>query len=146
MYLAPKDIEEYREYSRRHFGCDYPELNGWRREDDDKYLAVLKEEKEKIAMERYPLPVYFMPHTYPENPEAHHCGNAWTRVHIRHDGEVGFCTDYFGFSAGNILQNTLTEIWRGERAELFRRAVETDSLAICRHCPWHMQRTLTQPS
>ena len=60
-------------------------------------------------------------------------------MHIRHDGEVGFCTDYFGFSAGNVREQSLAAIFSGDRAERFRAAVRAHALPICRHCPWRDQ-------
>ena len=33
----------------------------------------------------------------------------------------------------------LEEIFRGERAELFRAAVRENALPTCRHCPWRLQ-------
>ena len=82
----------------------------------------------------------FTGHVYPRlNDEAPPCEAPFCRVHIRHDGAVGFCTDYFGFSAGNITERPLEEIFRGERAELFRAAVRENALPTCRHCPWRLQ-------
>ena len=140
MYLSQAEIQAYRDFSRRTFGCDYPELEAWHREEDAGYLARLKEELAKIRKTDYPVPVEFTGHVYPRlNDEAPPCEAPFCRVHIRHDGAVGFCTDYFGFSAGNITERPLEEIFRGERAELFRAAVRENALPTCRHCPWRLQ-------
>ena len=139
MYLFRNDIDSYREYSRSHFGCDYPELEAWLREDDSEYLEDLRRETEIIARTGYPVSVCFTPHAWKDHLNAKHCDAPFKRVHIRHDGEVGFCTDYFGFSAGNILKDSLENIFHGERAEAFRKAVCENALATCIHCPWRMQ-------
>ena len=139
MYLSQAEIQAYRDFSLRTFGCDYPELEAWRRDADSDYLARLEEELVKIRETKYPVPVEFTGHVYPRLTEAPPCEAPLCRVHIRHDGAVGFCTDYFGFSAGNIVEQPLEEIFQGERAELFRAAVRENALPTCRHCPWRLQ-------
>ncbi|MDD3886250.1 MAG: radical SAM protein [Victivallaceae bacterium] len=141
MYLAGDEVAAYREFSRANFKCDYPELAAWERTGDTAYLAAWRLGCAAVATRHYPVEVYVTPHAYPDALQAAHCEAAWHRVHIRHDGEVGFCTDYFGFSAGNIKKDRLLDIFNGERAELFRRAVEADQTVICRHCPWRLQKS-----
>lgn len=137
MYLSSGEIERYRKYSKSFFGCDYPELKAWERNDASEYKVVLDKEIETVKNTVYPVPVRFTPHAY--NHTAPHCQAPFQRVHIRHDGEVGFCTDYFGFSAGNITRQSLNEIFNGARAELFRQAVRDNALPVCQHCPWRLQ-------
>ena len=139
MYLSEKEMSSYRSYSCKNWQQDYPELTAWHREDDAAYLAELEKEIAIVRQTTYPIPVRFTPHRYPLMDEVPPCHAPWYRVHVRHDGEVGFCTDYFGFSAGNVTQNTLREIFYGERAALYRKAVEENALATCDHCPWRRQ-------
>lgn len=139
MYLTREEIEEYRAYSREHFLCDYPELAGWERNDDLTYRKKLAAAVSRIKSANYPVPVTFTPHAYGFHPDAEPCSCREKRIHIRHDGNVGFCTDYFGFSAGNVKNNSIKEILSSPQAQLFHKAVRENKLAICRHCPWRMQ-------
>jgi MoaA/NifB/PqqE/SkfB family radical SAM enzyme len=139
MYLTEKEIDSYRTFSRENWQQDYPELAAWHREEDNAYLAELESELAVVRQTAYPIPVRFTPHRYPQMDEVAPCSAPWHRVHIRHDGEVGFCTDYFGFSAGNVKNNSLKEIFYGERAGLYRKAVEDNALSTCDHCPWRRQ-------
>jgi MoaA/NifB/PqqE/SkfB family radical SAM enzyme len=136
MYLSSTEIDAYRRYSRAWFDGDYPELAAWRRDDDDDYRRRLAEGLQAVERTVYPMPVSFTPHASMASGDTPPCRMPSCRVHIRHDGEVGFCTDYFGFSAGNIRRQSLEQIFAGERAETFRRAVRDGKLPICRHCPW----------
>lgn len=141
MYLTGREIEAYREYSRARFGCDYPELAAWRREDDTAYLARWREQCELVARKRYPMAVSVVGHRYPAcAPDAPGCTAPEGRLHIRHDGEVGFCTDYFGFSIGNAQKSPLPELISGARADLWRQAVKENALPVCDHCAWRLQR------
>ncbi len=140
MYLTGEEIEEYRRYSRENFGCDYPELTAWRRDDDAGYLRLLADAVSAMNGRSYPFPVRFTPHWYPGcAPDTEECNSPFRRVHVRQDGEVGFCTDYFGFSAGNVKDTPLQEIFDSPRAEQWRRAVRENRLPVCRHCPWRLQ-------
>ncbi len=135
MYLNGDEIADYREYSRKNFGCDYPELEVWRRDDDKSYKEQLVRSVGDLKNRTYPIKVVFTPHS----ADGVSCVQSSRRIHIRYDGEIGFCTDYFSFSAGNLKEKSLKEIFYGERAELFRKAVKNKELAICRHCPWRLQ-------
>ena len=141
MYLTPAEIAAYRKFSVENFGCDYPELEAWRREDDAAYLAMLRRQLAALAKRSHPVPVRFTPHSYPDRlPDAPACRAPFRRVHIRHDGAVGFCTDYFGFSAGNVKELPLEAICRSPAAERYRAGVRSGELPICDHCPWRLQQ------
>ena len=135
IYLSGDEIASYRQYSRDRFGCDAAELEGWRRDDDHDYLARLSRSVAEFNRRSCATPASFTPHTR----QKACCRQPWKRIHVRHDGEVGFCTDFFSFSAGNLREQGLAEIFHGERAELFRQAVEAGALSTCDHCPWRLQ-------
>ena len=139
MYLSKREIDDYRNFSREFFGCDYPELTAWQREDDRDFQHRLSEGLKKLAEREFPVPVRFTPHGS-SGEQVCRCRLPLHHIHIRHDGEVGFCTDYFGFSAGNVREASLMEIFSGERANLFRQAQAAGRLSICRHCPWCRQQ------
>ena len=139
MYLSGREIEEYRRYSLLHFGRDYPELEAWRRDDDSVYRSKLENMLKVFEERSYPVKVVFTPHAYWFGENAKGCTKQLERIHIRHDGEVGFCTDYFGFSAGNALETPLAEILSSEKTRLFRKAAENCELPVCNHCPWRLQ-------
>lgn len=141
MYLSGREIDAYRAYSRAHFGCDYPELEAWRRDDDAAYLARWREQSALVARRKYPMEVVVVGHRYPDGaPDAPCCRAPESRLHIRHDGQVGFCTDYFGFSIGSALEKSLPELIEGERAGLWRKAVADNALPVCDHCAWRLQQ------
>ncbi len=137
MYLTDAEIARYQEIAARLGQPPYPELAAWRRGDDREYRAKLRAAERRIAEIRYPFPVRFVAQNYPdERFAACRCEAVNHRLHIRHDGECGCCTDYFGISFGNVRQNSLAEIFHGERAEKLRHFLKTERLPFCSHCPW----------
>ncbi|MBQ9789208.1 MAG: radical SAM protein [Lentisphaeria bacterium] len=140
MYLDSNEIAEYRKFSREYFNRDYPELLAWERNNGDVYQQKIQKGLEIFNNQNYPIPVRFTPHALDNYLNEKSCDAAWNRVHIRHDGEVGFCTDYFSFSAGNVKEKSLADIFYSVEADKFRQAVLSEKLPLCRHCPWRLQK------
>ena len=139
MYLHPDEIAEHRTQTCQRFGQDYAQLASWARNDDHAYLEKLRRGVAELHARKYPFEVRFTPHAYPDALDAPHCQMPWHRIHIRNDGACGFCTDYFGFSAGSACETSLRDIFYGEMAEKFRQAAIDNALPSCRHCPWRRQ-------
>lgn len=141
MYVSPADFEAYQQMARELGQPLYPELAAWVREDDRQYLQDLNAALRAMAGKTYPMPVVFTPHHYPEERfKAAVCPALDHRVHIRHDGNVSFCTDYFGFHLGNVKQMSLRDIFYGETAQKIRDYCKLHRLPVCNHCPWLGQR------
>jgi len=137
MYVSGADFEQYQQMARELGQPPYPELSAWVREDDRGYLRDLKTALAAMAGKTYPVPVVFTPHHYPNAAFAGAvCPALDHRVHIRHDGNVSFCTDYFGFELGNVKQMSLRDIFYGETAQKIRDYCKTHRLPVCNHCPW----------
>ena len=84
--------------------------------------------------------------------ESHACGNhvnlvctsAWHHLHVGWNGEVSFCTDFTDISMGNIMESTLLQIMNGEKAERFRKEIESGNCVCCRHCSWCYKKDYTR--
>jgi len=80
------------------------------------------------------------PKNHPYQPTGPgRCGQPWKRIMVRHNGDVIPCCDASGLAliVGNIHQNSLEEIWQGEKAEAIRtlhlEGRFTDH-SVCRQC------------
>ncbi|MPN25295.1 hypothetical protein SDC9_172702 [bioreactor metagenome] len=142
MYLSSEDIAEYDRIALQLGQVPYPELAVWRRDDDGEYLTRLKKAEAKITASQHPFPTKFTPHNYPDSRFSdHYCQAINHRLHIRHDGECGCCTDYFGIRLGNVKQKSLSEIFYGEPTQKLREYLSDHRLPTCNHCPWLPQRS-----
>ena len=139
MYFSSAEIEKYRRFSLENFGTDYPELTGWCRDDDASYRQKLNAMLREFEKTTYPISVKFTPHAYWFGMDSEGCQKQLERIHIRHDGELGFCTDYFGFSAGNVKNAPLIDLLTNERSSIFKSAARDHQLPVCDHCPWRLQ-------
>jgi radical SAM protein with 4Fe4S-binding SPASM domain len=88
---------------------------------------------QKIHRKNYGRPMITVPvlnpkktHTYYadlETPVRNHCIVPWCQTNIDYNGDVHFCADYPDFILGNIMEQSFTEIYNGDRANLFRKTI-----------------------
>ncbi len=55
-------------------------------------------------------------------------------IDIQPNGEANFCVDFPDYTIGNVRDNTIEELWNGERAERFREVRRKGPLAVCYRC------------
>ncbi len=139
MYFSRAEIDAYRAWLRWEFQTDDPTIEVWHREDDSDYRRKLEsaliEVRRRADAGDYPCPVFINPHGGGE-----HCLAPFRRAHIKYDGRVLFCTDFYGFDAGNIRNASLTDIFYGKKAEHYRREIIAGNNPLCAHCSWKSNR------
>jgi radical SAM protein with 4Fe4S-binding SPASM domain len=65
-------------------------------------------------------------HTYYaelETPVRNYCVVPWCQVNVDYNGDVHFCADYPDYILGNIKEQSIKEIYNGDRANRFRKAL-----------------------
>ncbi len=65
------------------------------------------------------------------------CIAPWNEITIKANGDVMFCPDEWitQFKLGNIKNDTIDELWNGDRAKLFRKfLLSNGKFPICDHC------------
>ena len=97
--------------------------------DGQKLHQVLHDIQEK----NYGHPILTVPalnpektHTYYaelETPVRNHCVVPWCQLNVNYNGDVHFCADYPDYIIGNITEKPIKEIYNGERANKFRKAL-----------------------
>lgn len=69
------------------------------------------------------------------------CHHLWERMSIHWNGDVPLChADIDGeYALGNVREQSITEIWNGERASRirsFHRRLDFEAVPICAACDW----------
>ncbi len=59
-----------------------------------------------------------------ETPVRKRCSVPWGQANIDYNGNVHFCADYPDYVLGNIKEKPFFEIYNGERAQRFRKALK----------------------
>jgi radical SAM protein with 4Fe4S-binding SPASM domain len=63
------------------------------------------------------------------------CKALYRDAHIMPNGDVVVCGDFPDMVLGNVSQQSLREIWKGERIRQFRQSIEKQGLfSICPRC------------
>ena len=69
------------------------------------------------------------------------CLHPWEYIFIRVGGDVAPCYALFGSDKaavmGNLLQDSLADIWHGARFREFRRTNSQGTNRLCRTCPYY---------
>jgi radical SAM protein with 4Fe4S-binding SPASM domain len=69
-----------------------------------------------------------------ETPVRNHCIVPWCQANVNYNGDVHFCADYPDYVLGNIKDMTFKEIYNGERANRFRKALNESRGGIFPGC------------
>ncbi len=64
------------------------------------------------------------------------CRSPLSHIHIAWNGNLLFCTDFYDFSAGNVKEESIASILKGERAAAFRKLINDGKCPTCHHCSW----------
>jgi radical SAM protein with 4Fe4S-binding SPASM domain len=62
------------------------------------------------------------------------CGFPWTYAEISARGEVTTCHTFYDLSVGNVYEQSLVEIWRGERLKKLQAHLRRELFSICTAC------------
>jgi radical SAM protein with 4Fe4S-binding SPASM domain len=76
-------------------------------------------------------------HTYYadlETPVRNHCVVPWCQANVNYNGDVHFCADYPDYILGNVTQQSFREIFNGERANRFRKAIHASEDGLFPGC------------
>ena len=91
-------------------------------------------------------PIVFFPDVGPADLAAYYCRPEkpigknrcmapWLAADIRPNGDVTFCPDFPDYVVGNVRDERFMDIWRGPRADVFRKTLRRKRLfPICSRC------------
>lgn len=109
-------------------------------------INVLLEQMEKINKRSWNIRVRYQPGIEICEAEAfargenivvqkkHQCLAMRDRIDILTTGEVSSCKLFNEFTVGNLQNESLAEIWHGEKYEKFRVTVDKELMPICSRC------------
>lgn len=128
--LTGQEVEEYKQWMRESFEIRATEIDSWVGDSVDEKQK--SEALRQILAKKYPKKVIWLPH----GRAAGYCKSPFSHIHIAWNGNVLYCTDFYDFSAGNVKEEPLLEIFKNERSERFREEVRKGHCVTCRHCSW----------
>ena len=131
--LSGKETEEYKRWMKNAFGINAKEIDSWETDAKINHEKELTEKLKEINKNEYPFKITHKKHT-DDNDIV--CKSPFNHAHIAWNGEVLFCTDFYDFSAGNVQNDKLENIFLNEKSEKFREEIQKHNCPTCRHCSW----------
>lgn len=127
--LSESEADDYKNMMSAEFNIDAEHINSWVSEEKP---PELKNVMRELCAE-YGGKVKYISHG-----EGRPCKSPEAHIHIAWNGNVLYCTDFYDFSAGNVKNEPLGKIFENEKSQKFRKIIEENKCAACRHCSWRM--------
>ena len=120
--LSKEETENYKIWFKDNFDGEATEIDSWQIEGF------------KPSIRSLPQNVIFKGHG--ENAKNVFCLSPFRHVHISWNGNLLYCTDFYDFSAGNVRDDTVINIFCNEKSERFREEILSGRCITCSHCSW----------
>lgn len=133
--LNATEISQYKQWMLSAFGIHATDIDGW----ENNLLAGEQKETvlRKILSSKYSKPITYIPHGICDQT----CKSPNSHIHIAWNGNVLYCTDFYDFSAGNVRQASVIDIFENELSERYRREIEGEHCVTCKHCSWRRSKS-----
>jgi len=108
---------------------------------------ALKDSLARIRKKKWNMPRIFIPDLKEDQLAEYYsdpgnffgygpCISPWMTVEVMPNGDVSPCRDYPDFVTGNLMEQTLEEIWNGDKYVRFRKALygSGGTFPICSRC------------
>jgi MoaA/NifB/PqqE/SkfB family radical SAM enzyme len=156
IYISPDDAQRYTAWFKNFCGRKPEHIASWISDGFGDYVnelpVIMREICQRIEQKRYPIDLRITPEDMtPENimdwysdgayDAGCHCVMPFSHLHVRPGGNVDMCVDFDDFSAGNVREKDVMEIFNGPEAEKFRQKFLESPPPICRRCPWRCNRS-----
>ncbi len=129
--LSKDEAVKYKQEMKK-IGIDAEYIDSWIMENPPRVDLKISEE----ICKKYNGKVKHLPHG-----KGKICESAFSHIHIAWNGNVLYCTDFYDFSAGNVKQEKIIDIFNNEKSEKFRDMIKNEKCPTCQHCSWWHNKT-----
>jgi radical SAM protein with 4Fe4S-binding SPASM domain len=75
--------------------------------------------------------------------DCDYCLAPFWHLQVTASGNVHYCVDFDDFSAGNIKNDDVMDIFENEISEKFRQEIFKGKNPMCKRCPWRFNTRYT---
>ena len=126
--LTEQEAENYRARFKKIFSKDAVYVNSWVSN------SAFRADENFADGKDYPFEIVFKKHG---NPNKYgHCLSPFKHICVAWNGDVMYCTDFYDFSAGNVKNADISNIFGNAESEKFRRETANGKCILCSHCSW----------
>ena len=128
--LTLDEIFQYKQWMETSFNIQATDIEGWEN-------TLLEDKRKDAALQRimgntYRKPIKYIPHGICEQT----CQSPYSHIHIAWNGNLLYCTDFYDFTAGNVHNAKITDIFENELSQQYRKEIENEQCVTCKHCSW----------
>ncbi len=132
IVMSEDEINRYAEWLKSAFGMTAKEIYSWQGRLGEEYYAKKDRILNEVLKKDYPFPVIHLPH----GNTAHNCYSSQRHMHIAWNGNVLYCTDFYDFSAGNVKEIDVIDIFNNSISDRYREEIAQGNCPSCNHCSW----------
>lgn len=144
-YYVPDQVGRQYERELKELGCAAFSWHGFHHEESGVDFDLFQEQYRKyldslgelhdfpylpLAEEEYRT--WFADAVTQVGPRS--CGSVERLIDIQPNGDANFCVDFPDYVIGNVCEDSIEQLWNGERARRFREYRRRDPLAVCLRC------------
>lgn len=132
--FSDSEAENYSKWLMDEFNIKESDINSWVTECNSYNYNEKMDKIRKLLKKKLPFIVEYRPHGIETGREF--CLSPFRHAHIAWNGNVLYCTDFYDFSAGNVKNKPLFEIFENEISEKYRSEIMLGRCSACNHCSW----------
>lgn len=136
--LNNKEIQNYKIWLKEAFDIKASDIISWENNDDFSFANQVDEYLNKADLSLYNYEIIHKTHFIREEK---HCFSPFKHIHVAWNGNVLYCTDFYDFSAGNVKENDIIDIFNNELSQKFCQEIINGNCATCKHCSWKDNKT-----
>ena len=130
--LTTQEIDAYKKWLKETFGISATDIDSWENNGKICYHEEISQKLSSINKGRYSYQIVHKSH----GDKRGHCLSSQKRAHVAWNGNVLYCTDFYDFSAGNVKEEKLTDIFENDLTKRYTEEIAKDKCVTCRHCSW----------
>lgn len=134
IHMSQGEIDSYTEWFKNCFNAVPSEIKSWNIALPENYENEKQKALAGIDYGKYSFDVIHKEHA--SDGDKRHCLSPFRHVHVAWNGNVLFCTDFYDYSAGNVRDGDIADIFMGNSAEKFRNEILSGNCVTCNHCSW----------
>lgn len=129
------EIAAYKKWMKNTFGVEAKDIDSWQGTDKRSFSDALK-----MILQGEKKYHYHIEHKIHTSNKDIFCVSPFRHMHITWNGAVTYCTDFYDFTAGNVKDSSVEEIFFNELSEKYCESVKQGNCVLCNHCSWRNRK------
>lgn len=131
--LKKEEIQNYKKWLKDAFAIEAKDIISWENNDNFSFADIIDDYLKNSDLSMYNYEILHKTHS---QIGEKYCFSPFKHIHVAWNGNVLYCTDFYDFSAGNVKENDIVDIFNNYLSERFRQEIMNGNCITCEHCSW----------